>query len=115
MKKSELILLIDDDEINNFINEAILKSIFSGIDIISYTNPLEALSFVSSEYIKSPVPCIAFLDINMPQMNGWEFLEELNQFEDLKEYLTVYMISSSIDLTDKNRSLTYPIVEDFVS
>lgn len=116
MNEPKLILLIDDDEINNFINEAILKISLSHSRIISYLDPIEANKFLLEDYIHNPVPAIIFLDINMPQMSGWEILENLEKHIDiLKQNLSVFMISSSIDSSDREKSLKSSLVKDFVS
>ncbi|MBP7280516.1 MAG: response regulator [Leptospiraceae bacterium] len=116
MNKPELILLIDDDEINNFINEAILKLSVTDTRIISYLDPIKANQFLLEDYIHNPVPAIIFLDINMPQMSGWEILENLEKHIDIvKESLSVFMISSSIDSSDRDKSLKSSLVKDFVS
>ena len=116
MNKPELILLIDDDEINNFINEAILKLSVTDTRIISYLDPIKANQFLLEDYIHNPVPAIIFLDINMPQMSGWEIQENLEKHIDIvKESLSVFMISSSIDSSDRDKSLKSSLVKDFVS
>ena len=116
MNKPELILLIDDDEINNFINEAILKLSVTDTRIISYLDPIKANQFLLEDYIHNPVDAIIFLDINMPQMSGWEILENLEKHIDIvKESLSVFMISSSIDSSDRDKSLKSSLVKDFVS
>ena len=62
------------------------------------------------------MPALVFLDINMPEMSGWDVLDELkDNNEILIKFMTIYMISSSIDLTDKNKSIDSPLVKAFVS
>jgi CheY-like chemotaxis protein len=116
MNTLKLIIQIDDDEINNFINESLFKSKIKDIQIKSFTDPNIAIDFIKNEFVKNPMNAIVFLDINMPQMSGWELLEELKNHTDIiKDYMTFYIISSSIDSIDKSKSQENPLVKDFVS
>ncbi len=116
MKAPAIIIQIDDDEINNFINESIFRSNAKGAEIKSFTNPAEALNYIKKNFVINPVPAIVFLDINMPEMSGWEILDELKEHDKiLTEFMTIYMISSSIDAVDRNKSKISPLVKDFVS
>jgi CheY-like chemotaxis protein len=114
---SKNILLIDDDPVTNVINRRILEKYFS-YKIVVYTNAYEALEqlkqwlFVETTLL----PEIIFLDIDMPDMNGWEFLEELQTLPDtVLERCRVIILSSSIDFEDIERSKTYKVVRDFIS
>jgi response regulator RpfG family c-di-GMP phosphodiesterase len=116
MNKPELIIQIDDDEINNFINESLFKSKLKNVNVKSFTDPNLAIEFIKNEFASSPISTIVFLDINMPEMSGWELIEELkSHFNIIKEYMTFYIISSSIDSIDKSKSKDHPLVKDFVS
>jgi CheY-like chemotaxis protein len=85
MKKLEKILLIDDDEIANFYNQLIIEEMQIANNIVVKTNGAEALRFLEDQCFlgdqssKHLCPEIIFLDVNMPVMNGLEFLEELNR------------------------------------
>jgi len=57
-----------------------------------------------------------FLDINMPEMNGWEILEALNvHLSIIEKYLPIYVVSSSIDSLDKYKSSVNPLIKAFLS
>jgi CheY-like chemotaxis protein len=85
MKKLEKILLIDDDEIANFYNQLIIEEMQIANNIVVKTNGAEALRFLEDQCFlgdqssNEMCPEIIFLDVNMPVMNGLEFLEELNR------------------------------------
>lgn len=116
--RKKCIVLVDDDPINNMINVKMIERSFSFVKIKVFTNPNEALDqlkkWAASE--TENFPGLILLDINMPQIDGWEFLEE---FEKLPAYLldkcTVIMLSSSIDRKDIERSKTFKTVKDFIS
>lgn len=67
------ILLVDDDKINNFVTEKLLKRTNLSKNIKSVTNGEEALTFLSEE--KNECPELIFLDLNMPEMDGFHFLK----------------------------------------
>lgn len=100
------IMLVDDDHINNFLTRRILSNLHGGLDIVAYTNPAEALT-----NIEGFRPDIIFLDLNMPVMNGWQFLEEFRAFG-LK--IPVLILSSSIDPLEQIKTMSYPEVKGFL-
>lgn len=115
MKYPSLVLLIDDDEISNFVTEAILKNNIQDSEIKSFSDPSEALSFLIKNFQKYAKPILIFLDINMPQMTGWEVLTELEKLSELNNSVEVVMTSSSIDENDKKNALENPRVINFIA
>lgn len=104
-----MIYLIDDDDIQNLINTRVIGIVDGGIEVISFTSAEEALNDLRD---KADLPCLIFLDINMPKMNGWDFLD-LYQKED--RTVKVYMLSSSINNKDIEKSKQYTVVQGFIS
>lgn len=104
------ILLIDDDNIVNFINSKILETELPGIPIDVFRNGLQALEFIDEN---SKFPFLVFLDINMPVMNGWEFLEAIL---DQKHYydLQIHILTSSVDKSDQAKANQYKQVRSFL-
>lgn len=106
------ILLIDDDPIINIINTTLIKRLFPDAVIKPFLNGLEAIKFLQTEEQKKNYTI--FLDINMPVMNGWEFLDALDEME-TANHITLYILSSSIDKADKDKAAYYPLVKQFIS
>lgn len=110
------ILLIDDDPIANMISTKIIERTFA-LKVVAFTNAIEALQLLK-EHPSGPesFPAVIFLDINMPHMDGWEFLEEFQKLDkNILANCTVIMLTSSIDIEDIERSKTYNCVNDFIS
>lgn len=109
-------IIVDDDPFNNRICSMIIKGTLGEADIQSFTLPEEALSFIQDEYSEMLVPAILFLDINMPTLTGWEFLEKYEDFnEKIKQKITIYILSSSIDQPDKDKADANKYIKDFIS
>jgi CheY-like chemotaxis protein len=111
-----IVALIDDDKIFRFTTSKILQSTAITEKILQFENAVEALRFISQHLSDEKIlPDYIFLDINMPQIDGWMFLDD---FETIKKKLpkpvTIYMISSSIDQRDITRAKSNPNVKDYV-
>lgn len=111
-KKLDCILLVDDDPHANFFHERLLKKIDCANSIEIVIDGEMGLDFIRSKKNK---PDIIFLDINMPRMDGWEFLVEYEKLgtEDMAKI--VVMLSSSLNPDDKNKAGTYVSVSGFIT
>lgn len=114
MKK---VLLIDDDKIFNFINELLIKKTGLIESIRCFEDAEVALSQIQELNLdnRDQLPDLIFLDINMPGMDGWEFLVEFEQINLNGHYCEVYMLSSSVSPLDIAKSRTFNCVKDFIS
>jgi CheY-like chemotaxis protein len=117
MKKKLRYMVVDDDATNNMICKFTIKRFDIDADIKMFTVPEKALSFIKEDYGKTSeaVPTVLFLDINMPTMTGWEFLDVFMQLdESLKEQFTIYILSSSIEDFTKEAEI-YNCIQGFLS
>lgn len=111
------ILIIDDDEINNFIAAKLIDKIPPKAKVSTCINGKEGINFVKSKLDnQAEFPDIIFLDINMPIMNGWEFLEEYEQLKsNINKKVTINMLSSSVYNDDIIKAETFTTVNKFIS
>ena len=111
------IFLVDDDPVTNFIHTKIIQGNFPLV-VTAFTYALDALNELKKLVAMDPhfMPDFIFLDINMPRMDGWEFLDEVQKLpaEFLKSCMII-MVSSSLDREDIERSKSYPSVHEFIS
>ena len=109
------ILLIDDDAGNNTVSRIFLKRVVIETEIVAFTDPEEGLDYIVSEYTKAPVNTILLLDINMPVLSGWDVLQKFEDLpESIKKYFTVYILTSSINMDDKQRAAAHPLVSAYI-
>src|ERR1700741_1907762 len=112
------ILLVDDDEINNFISIKLIKKAMENTAISACLNGRFAIEELVEiqKHDPSLLPDFILLDINMPIMNGWEFLDEYKRLNlDPLGKSKIYIISSSVFSNDINKARSYPLVKDFIS
>lgn len=115
--KQHNVCLIDDDKIYQFTARKILESTGLARNILSFYNGSEAICFFREKLIKEQdqLPDVIFLDINMPVMNGWQFLEEYHKINGtFKKSITIYVVSSSVDDCDIQRSKEFTGVTDYI-
>jgi CheY-like chemotaxis protein len=116
--KSVSILLVDDDEINNFISVKLIKKTLLNTEISTCLNGKFAIDQLVAIQNRDPdkMPDYILLDINMPIMNGWEFLDEYERLNLGKSGKTkIFIISSSVFNNDINKAKSYSLVKDFIS
>ena len=103
-QKLNCILLIDDDEPTNFLNRMVIEEVGCTERIEIMQSARDALKYLTNTTNSGsyPRPDLVFLDINMPAMDGWEFLEKYNQLpEDQKAKIIVVMLTTSFNPEDE--------------
>jgi CheY-like chemotaxis protein len=104
LKKIKSILLVDDDPITNYINHKLIKKLSIAEKISVKHNGYEALQYIETQSCPDTYPSLVFLDINMPVMNGFEFLESFqNTTLPEKEKIKIIVLSSSLSPKDIKR------------
>lgn len=121
-KRLNCVLLVDDDKGTNFINQMIIKKADIADHVQTVLNGKEALDFITNKgkYEKAgnvfPRPMLTLLDINMPVMDGWEFLEAYHALEEhQKGKIIIIMLTTSLNPDDKIRAEEISEVSGFKS
>jgi CheY-like chemotaxis protein len=114
--KYKSVLLVDDSYIDNLINRKILENSNFAEEILVIDCPLEAINYMRKCLAaKQNIPEVIFLDIRMPQMNGFEFLKELNLIDGLGDAnIKVFILSSSLDPQDLRQIKENVLVSQFI-
>jgi len=107
------ILIIDDDPISIVILKKNLELVEVTKKITTFNNGKDALNYLKKEYQEDERYTI-FLDINMPEMNGWEFLKKTETFL-IPKNTTIYLLTSSINKLDKEKATLFPIIKQYLS
>ena len=111
MPNFDAIFLVDDDPINNLINRRLLGKTGISERIEEFLGGEQALEKLIQEPLANRL--LIFLDINMPVLNGWEFLNQyLESYPDRNDKILI--LSSSIDFNDKQKAAEYSIVSGFL-
>ena len=110
------VCVIDDDDIYQFLLKKELKHTNLVDKIQVFTDGQKAIDyFIENKKSIELLPDVIFLDINMPIMNGWQFLEQFKQIQPkIDKEITIYLVSSSFDDRDINRSKEYTEVTDYI-
>jgi len=122
MSAYQSVMLIDDNEIDNLINQKMVEAAGLSKYIYTHTGAKSAIEFLKNieqlenNVVESVLPDIIFLDIDMPLMDGFQFLEEFNKLKDTtRAKCKIVMLTSSINPQDVSKSKKYESVKKYLN
>lgn len=114
MKKNNLTLLIDDDPVYTLLAEKLLKSVKFSNAYVTFDNGKDAIEGYKNMVELGKIPDTILLDLNMPVMDGWQFLDELIKLN-LPIPSRIYIVSSTIDNRDLKKVEQYECIKELIS
>lgn len=113
MKK---VYLIDDDDIYVFLTKKTILKVLEDVDVEVFSDGLKAITHLKSiQHQPELLPDVIFLDLNMPVMDGWEFLAEYQElYPSFARKNELYIVSSSISPHEMERSKNISVVSEFI-
>ncbi len=119
-KKYRTVMLIDDNEIDNLINQKMIEAAAIADNIYTYTGAKSAIEFLKNmeklDVAEQVLPDVIFLDIDMPLMDGFQFLDEFEKLTNVaKKKSKIVILTSSINPQDFNRSKKYENVKLYLN
>jgi len=111
------IAVVDDDKVFQFTTLRTIQAVKLSDNILQFPNGEDALNFLRKHANESEVlPDFIFLDINMPLVDGWMFLDDYASLKaSIEKDITIFMVSSSIDPKDISRARSNPNVTDYIT
>jgi CheY-like chemotaxis protein len=112
----DLALLIDDDDVVNILNTIMLRQTKCVATILAIPSAEKALETLSAFQRENKWPSLIFVDINMPGMDGWEFIDHFREsFAAHKQKCIICLLSSSLDPRDKHKAEQSNMVDHYAS
>ena len=114
MKEKPLVWIIDDDDISKYLMKRNLKEL-SVTKIVDFPDSVQALKLLEANMnLGEELPDIIFLDLHMPILNGFQFMEEFEKItKSTSKNIQVAMLTSSINAEDMKRAESYPSISDY--
>ncbi len=113
MRNLNCILLVDDDNATNMLNSFVIKKMELTKTVKVVLNGSEALDYLHSISEEEQCPEFIFLDINMPKMDGWEFLEEYREMNVERQRAKVILLTTSENPDDIEKAKNYPEILEY--
>lgn len=116
MQKIDNVLFVDDDEITNYLNVRLVQKLKIANEIKVATNGLEALDLIkNNKKAGEKCPSLIFLDLNMPLMDGFQFLETFSQLEDCSIPPRIVVVTTSTNNKDLDRLQHYSFISGYIN
>ncbi|MEO8773734.1 MAG: response regulator [Gelidibacter sp.] len=117
-KPTSLACIIDDDKLYINLLKKIIETRKLCENLLIFNDGKQSIDYFENllqNLKEEKVPEIIFIDLNMPVMDGWEFIERFTKIEDqFKKNITLYIVSSSIDPADIHRAKSLPNIKDYL-
>ncbi|HPH99576.1 MAG TPA: response regulator [Chitinophagaceae bacterium] len=111
-----IIAVVDDDTVYRRTVQKLLQSTELIENVLAFENGYFVLDYLQNQKDAEQLPDIILLDINMPQMDGWAFLDAYDKLKpELSKDIRIYMVSSSSSKEDINKAKTYNSVASYIS
>ncbi|HEY1044792.1 MAG TPA: response regulator [Bacteroidia bacterium] len=115
MKKLDLVYIIDDDEVIMYLTGRLISNAEFSERVETFLNASEALTKLKDGLENGgELPDAILFDLNMPEIDGWQFIETFQKMPGAKK-IPCFVFTTSIDPSDKNKSLKYKIIKDFIT
>ncbi len=111
-------IVVDDDAINNRMCRFSISKHFRSVPVATFLDPESALKAIESQYAigEEIKPTVLFLDIHMPQMSGWDFLDVFAGFDPaIKDQFSIYILSGSAHQSDRIKAAAHPLISGYIS
>ena len=111
------LIMIDDNPMEHLIMQKMFDSYGIFPNVEHSMDAKSTIDFLTENLsVIDQLPDVILLDLNMPNFNGWDFLEHFKKlYQAFKKHITIYIVSSSVAQEDRLRSETYPFVRSFLS
>jgi CheY-like chemotaxis protein len=116
MKAFDSVCVIDDDVVYRFALKCLLETWDLSTNFSEFTDGADALTYIKAHaHDADALPDVVFLDINMPVMNGFNFLDEYGKIKNtLAKDMRIYLVSSTIADETRARAQNHPLVQGYI-
>ena len=109
------VVLIDDDPFCMLINKLLWIDILPEASLHIFVDPYQGWDFITTRKNRDSKKYITLVDLNMPQMSGWELFDKISNLEsDQKDKFLFYILSSSVSSKDKEKTKQYPFIMGYL-